>query len=581
MNKTSPAGLDLYTIENSLLAGGFESIFEPYNKLEWLKNSYHDPEKFWTNLLITKNSFFSWSVKSIPFKKYDFYHDIIVCNRPGNTPALRWFDLFSGWQKISYSDIEIQAVKTASAWKSAGITSGQTICIIYPFGKDFIISLVAALKLGLIISQILPQGRSYLQKRLEMLNPEHIATDSTYVSMIPQWKDRIFNTRTLKKYQESAKISADIDQSHSYNSGDVVFRCFDPSSQTPHIPVDVNADLAYLCPVRDALIGMGLGPGDAYAAPGFHFAETQPALILSGLLTGASFLYLEQKQVFDNPEILLSCSLKAIGISQKTRDALIQNPIKSKIEPKDVWKFWFRNPAESSDMDKWYLFVHRLKLDNTLTGNLKWDACSGGCSMFSIKHAGIPNVNILPSAGVKWGLADIVNTDLDALGEYGVLYVKPLGKSDKKNIILANMIKKNQDQWIFAGYNVLGKSGQHYPLAEVLEVLDNKIQGICCTIVHVPDYEIPVFDLIIFTGIEKNLDKPGLINNIHNVIEKELGMEFMPDRIKFFSYYPRHDENRVIEHEWCRSQYLTGGLYQKSNSEIHQCIAIIRELIHN
>lgn len=548
MNEKISYGLDLYSIEKSLAAGGPGSVFEPYDKLEWLKKSYNDPEEFWTNLLITRNSFFPWAAKSIPFKKYDFYHDIIVCSRPGKMPALRWFDMFSGWKEISYSDLEIQAGQMAYLWKNSGVSPGQTICIIHPLGEKFIISLLAGLKLGLIISHILPQGRSYLEKRLEMLAPDHIASDSIYTSMIVQWKDRILNQSFVFK-----EISADIDQSYSYRSGDTVFKCFDPSSITPHIPVDINADFSYLCPMRDGIIGLGLRPGNIYAAPGFHFSETQPALVLSGLLTGAAFLHLEQERIFDNPEILTNCPLKAIGINQRIRDFLIQNPI----EIGNLWKFWFRNPAESSDMDKWHSFIHRLKLDNVLAGNLKWEPVSGGCSLFSIKHTGMADVNVLPSAGVKWGLADMADTSMEALGEFGVLCLESFDKDSKAKTVLADIITKNRDQWIFTGSNLSGKAGRHYPLEEVLELINNKMPGICCTIVQVPGE--PVFDLIIFTGT-KDTNEPELIKSIYNIIEKELGREFIPDRIKIFPYYPRCDQNGNTDHHWCQSQYITGGL---------------------
>jgi hypothetical protein len=46
--------------------------------------------------------------------------------------------------------------------------------------------------------------------------------------------------------------------------------------------------------------------------------------------------------------------------------------------------------------------------------------------------------------------------------------------------------------------------------------------------------------------------------------------------IKVFPLHPRFLEDAEVDHQWCRSQYLTGSLFRKSRGEIFRCVTRLR-----
>ena len=554
---------DLSLIANELCGNGLDS--------EWLEESYRDPIPFWQALKDSHDSFFPLPGKSIPFDKYDFYHDIVARNRENNAPALRRYNPVSGWNEISYSELGEMAGRKAAAWTSRGVRPGQRICIVYPLCVDCVVSLLAALKIGLIFSLLPPQGRTFLENRLEMLDPEYLVTDDMYYSLVSSWQERIIPE------DKSAKGDTSVSRySYSYPSGAVVALYFDPCSQSPHIPKELISDAAYLPALRDGLIALDLRPGSAFAAPGFHFLETQPALLLTSLLNGTTFLHLNPDEVEKNPELLIAAPLRAVGITRKVREILLKTPV----DVGKSWHSWFKNPAECQDIDRWQRFIKTLKLDEVFCRNLK--VSSGGCPLFSAKRKGTAHLNIIPSAGVPWSLSDLSGGDSEAVGTCGFFSPAGIGQEADKKDPGTSIIAKSRKEWMYAGARFSGRAGRTYPLAEVIDVVQHipMPYSLYFSIAKAPpsgdnlDYG---FVLLVFTGSEKDINKAEISGQIRNRIEMELGREFLPDRIDFFSLYPRYDPKGAVDHSWCGEEYLTGGLYRKSRGEIYRCLARLRE----
>jgi len=559
--------LNLSIIENELCRERLEVAGE----LPWLEESYRAPEAFWQALKHTQDAFFPWPGKSTPFENYDFFHDIVVRNQRNSWPAFRWYDSVLGWQKIAYSELGTLVNRKAGAWTRLGIQPGQKLCIICALGVEYAVSLLAALKIGLTVSFLPPQGKRFLHRRLEMLAPDHIVTDEMYFSLLSAWLDQVV------REGESAEETTDPERSHTYPSGAVMALLFDPSGQEPHIPRELTSDAAYLCPARDGIIALGLRPGQTLAAPGFHFLETQPGLLLACLLNGGTYLHLEPDDIARDPELLTAHPINVIGVTHEVREILLRKPL----EFSKPWYYWFRNPAESPDIEQWQHFIETTGLEEVYSGNVKYDVAAGGCSLFSIRRKGQVHLDVLPSAGVPWGLADPATDDVESLGEYGVFSPVVLGREGSEQAPLGSMVAKSHNAWLFLGSRVSGRAGRTYPRTEILEAIRSLPYCSHCSIVEVPALGTgaPVFVLIVFTGGKTGVREAEVTKEILNALEREMGSEFLPDRIQFFPLYPRRDSAGNLDHDWCRDQYLTGGLFRKLRDETYRYLTQLREYL--
>jgi len=323
------------------------------------------------------------------------------------------------------------------------------------------------------------------------------------------------------------------------------------------------------------LIALGLRPGYAFAAPGFHFLEAQPAMLLACLLNGATYVHLEPEQIEKNPELLSASPLRSVGICTRVREILLEHPL----DVSKSWTHWFRNPAESSDIEVWQLFIEAMGLQEVYAGNRRWNASLGGCLLFSVSRKGRPTVNVLPSAGVRWSLTDPVAGEAGLAGDMGVFSPVEIKQEEPKGFPSPDMIARGRGEWIYIGPRHSGRGGRVYPLDEVIEAVRTVPRCARVTMAAAPVLgggAGRAFVLLIFSGDGLSPDQAGLCKAIEGAISREMGGEYMPDRIQFFPLFPRRDEEGAMDHDWCRSQYLTGGLSRKSRGEVYQCLNRLR-----
>ncbi|MEN6318100.1 MAG: hypothetical protein ABFD82_05035 [Syntrophaceae bacterium] len=566
-----PQILETAIIENNLRLDGQQ----PCGKLEWLEESYRDSGSFWQSLKQAYDVRFAVHGVSSIFGKYNFYYDIVVRNVNNPSPALYWHDPVSGFRNISYRELGSMAAAKAASWVRSGLKPGQTLCIIRNLCLDLIVETIAALKLGCIISFLPLQGRGFLQRRLEALQPDFIASDPLYLSKISEWTDKI-----LMEGAPREDVPFERERSFTYSTGQTVFICFDPRGHETIIPSEITSDSAYLCALRDGIISLGLGSGQVYTAPGFHCMESYPGLLLAGLLCGATYLHLTPKAIAENPEIVVEKQIKAFGVSKKVRDILLEKPV----EVGSSWECWFRNPAESADLEQWYYFVRSLKLEKSYAFNLRWDAALGGCSLFSVRRKGTAHMNVLPVPGSVWCLSDLSGGGNESSTDIGAFTFSAPSASEKEKRATCDIIAKNRQEWIFAGISTSHREGRNFPFQEILDSLRTmgSRYAFFCSFVDAPRVDPSSGNhiiLLVFRGAKRDFNEARLSSEIRSSITQEMGDEFQPDRIDFFPLYPRFLADMEMDHQWCRSQYFTGSLSRRSRGEIFQCITRLRGCI--
>ncbi|MEN6375651.1 MAG: hypothetical protein ABFD75_12860 [Smithella sp.] len=543
---------------------------QPCPKLSWLKDSYGAGREFWQSFQDAADEMFSVKTTSALFKRYTLYNDLILRNINNPSPAFVFYGSKSGFKNISYQELHERALVKTSLWKSRGVDDKKTVCVIRTIGAELMVELAAALQIGCRLAFLMPWGRSYLHKRLALLEPEFVSMEKKTTSLLSD----AFREKILTEAGNENNIKNEKGGYYNYVSGRPVFAAFAPCTEKSPIINDINSDAVYLGALRDGLIALGLGPGRIYTAPGFHCLETYPGLFLAGLFCGATYLHLTPQDIKENPQIAVERKIDVFGVSRAVRDILMEKPVNAD----GVWRTWFRNPAESADMDTWHHFSRRINLLNSYSFNLRWDASAGGCNLFSIRRKGTAHAGVLPAFGSSWQLADLSDPSVESLSDLGILSILPPGVSiDGEKKPTGDMISIKGDEWLYLGVNYLNRDGSCYPVSEILDVLGKMIKDIYFSLVEVSQTASPGSSLIVllaFYGDEKDFARERAADNIRQVIELEMGEEFQPDKIDFLPLYPRFLENGEPDHEWCRTAYLTGQLRKKAKDEV--CINITR-----
>ncbi len=570
--------LDIGFLEASLCCRGLEGPFQ----LNWPAASWEHPETFWRGLVEAHRRLVMGRPKSVPFKHYDFYHDIVQRLEHNTAPAMQRPAGKDRLQSLSYAELGRRAHLLGTSWAAAGARKGQVAALILHTGELMAVALLAAFKLGIVVSILPPQGPSFLRMRLDALAPDFVVMEEIHTSLIPAYSGKVL------PWEMKGTMSPPVDSavtSSVYPSGSIAALLFDPCAPDPHVPHPMTADALYLGALRDGLLALGLRQGDLYAAPGFNVIETQPALLLAGLLNGATYLHLTREELEEHPEVPASVSLKVLGLSREVRDILLRRPVSL---GKNC-RHWFRHPGETLDMEPWTRCVQVLGLQESFASNLAWNASLGGCYLFSPRRLGTVHGHVLPAPGSPWRLGDVADASASAVGDWGVLMPSLPGcregnEKEEKDVRAAPaIISKLGNVWFFARPPHSGKNGLYYPEEEVRAVVSTVLPGgLHCVPVTIPPHGVqddPYRVLLVFTAACLRDDgsmshDPARISLLaRQAVIREMGPAFAPDRVELLPLFPRLDDKGMVDSLWCVDQYLTGRLQHKARSHIFRRLA--------
>ncbi|MDO9270201.1 MAG: AMP-binding protein [Methylobacter sp.] len=529
--------------------------------LAWLELSWKDPVRFWKALHAYGVRRQAGQSKSVPWSRYDFYHDVIVRQKDQTIPALVWFD--SGiWQSWSYAELGKVVNGLAASWEEIGVQPGDTLTILHPQGPHWLAALLAGLRLGLVVSLLPPQGNAFVSRRLENLAPQWLAMDQLYRHQLAAvWQDRVLPNKLSSLVPTR--------RPYEYPGTAIVVQCFDPTSPTPDLAGSVDADTLYLGALRDGILSLGIKPGQACAAPGWHGLESQPALVLAVLLSGATWVHIDFADLVKEPERLLEQHIDVLGVSRSLRDLLLVNPPGGE----KSWRYWFRHPAESANFTVWQDFIRKLQLEDSYSGNLLWHATWGGAMLFSARCRGHSHHRVLPAAGMRWQLGMVDSPDLPCVGGWGRM---ALGKEQEGEIVWAAtpyILTPYLKAWDYLGQYPQGRAGRTYPKLEVLDLLSDRVRypALVETSVHGGDADPRQVLLTFGAGMDAGA--------LQVLIESELGSEFLPDRIECLPLLPQRNAEGGADQEWCQFHYLTGELYRRQRSEMYRCLSELKQNI--
>ena len=563
--------LNLKKIQQDLCLGSLKEI----RIFPWLLNSYSDPEAFWMSLKELYDSLFKLCASSVPFESYNFYSDIFVRNSTTDVNVLKYYDLSAQCYEFSYNELQGRVDRLAFHWKKLGVGPEKRLAVCYPVDIDFLSSVLAGLKLGATICCIPVYGRNFIQNRLNLIDADFIASPPIYQPFLEELSGSL-----LPDIKSCPDNISDIVRPHVYESGAPVFLAFDPFNPSSP-PSEILADEAYLYALRDALIPMGLSPGDSLASIDFSSPSKVLPMLLSCMLMGSTYIYLESETIRRHPNILNELEVKTLGISEGAIDALLDISI-------DMSKhciFWFRDPSETTSLDIWQDLIPKLKLQDTFAFNLRLDPRLCGSSLFSMRIKGQAHHYVFPSAGIDWSLVDPIENDRESLIGYGELSVaSPVEQGDVK--CLGDIISSTNKGWIYTMPHIPNLSvldNLEFPAEDVLTLLrDSDLSFISgCSVVALPSNTTgrSKIILLVFTEADDLPPEEECRKELSDLISREIGRRFLPDKIEFFSLCPRHIEDDVIDQTWCRNQYVTGMLQKKNKNEVYKILSGIRKMV--
>lgn len=529
--------------------------------LAWLELSWREPVRFLTALHAYADRRQKNPSKSIPWGRYDFYYDVLGQQKEQATPALIWFDN-GAWQTWSYAELEKRVNGLAASWEDVGVQPGDILAILHPQGPHWLTALLAGLRLGLVVSLLPPQGNTFVSRRLDNLAPHWLALDQLYRHQLgATWQDKVL-PNTLSSQAPTRRP-------HEYPGTAIVVHCFDPTSPTPDAVCPVDADSLYLGALRDGILSLGIKPGQACAAPGWHGLESQPALVLAVLLNSATWVHIGLDDLKQKPERLLEQPIDVLGISRPLRDLLLNNPPAGE----KPWRYWFRHPAESSNFTVWQDFIRILQLDDIYAGNVLCITARGGSLLFSPRYRGQAHHTVLPAAAQCWQLGMVDAPDLPSVGGWGRM---ALGKQEQDATVWAAtpfMLTPYLNVWSYLSQYPLGRAGRTYPKQEVLDLLSDQARYLALVEAFAHGGDADPLQVLLAFG--PDADAAALQARI----ETELGAEFLPDRIECLPLLPKRNSDGGADQAWCQFHYVTGELYRRQRNEMYRCLSELKRKV--
>ncbi|MEE2789292.1 MAG: hypothetical protein VX589_18285 [Myxococcota bacterium] len=539
---------------------------------DWLTSSYWEPREFWAWLRARHMEQNERYTKSVLGTRYCFFSDMFNRNMDQNSPAFQWCDYAGEIRAISYRDLSLAASARAAAWTREGLSRGQVLAIVDTMGRECIISIAAALKIGAVFSWLTPEAEWLARRRLRALEADWIACAPQYSAMAEE-----IDGGRLSMGEVSVEDSLAQDAfSADYLSGSPVALHFNVSDGGYRTPTPLVSDDAYMAALRDGVVALGLRRGATYAALGFDEQRIFPALLFAGWLTGATYVHVSPDALLKYPQLLSKLNLETLLISEAARDVLTQAEINLEGQVRKI----VRDLATGPDLTAWIRFASVCQTGNIWMGNQLWNAARGGTSLFSQYYLGRVHADVWPSAGQPFELLEPVTTQL-AAGRHGLLAPVPLfADAEDEGQVTPILIAGKPTGYVFADLFIEGRGPYWIPADDMVTIVGTLHGCLGLLFAMTPGVREDgraSLDCVVFhteTAIPQEIER-----TIRARVEFALGGPYVPDRVVFYQFTPPFENGRIDE-SWCRSRHQTGLLNRRKGHPVFDTISTMRSCLN-
>ena len=510
------------------------------------------------------------TLKSVPDKAYDIYHDTIAIHTGRSRRA---FVVASerGDAEITFDNLHQRAAKLALAWAHLGLEPGKVVAIVLPLHIDALVAIAACLRVGAVIALVSPDGPSFVRNRLERLAPDFLVTNDKFATWCEAFAD--------KRLAFALPVISDTTPpSHSYQPDEPVFRVLSAFGEADAEPMDVDAASVHEGLLVSGFVALTLERSDVLAAPGFSHAQFQPLLLLSALAAGAAFAEISPRDVITDATVLERVGVTVLGVCRRVRDGLLAKgdsslPGVSKF-PKGL-RLCFRSLTEAFDLERWFAFQNLAWERKVPASNIAASNAAPFVHLFSPPAQPSPGaLRVWPVPGRTFAFTEVAAGELPALRSGGIYTPLVKDKPADPPGLPAMMLARDTGGYTFAGCVNLGHDAQTYPTDEVARIVETHkaVRHAVVVLSSANHANDAVVVLIAFT--EDSYDKQGRVvprvlpDDLRALVERELGPTLAPDRIEIFPLRPRIVDG-VVDVARCRDQYMSGLLHQKADSELY------------
>ena len=516
------------------------------------------------------------SSKSRCGESYDFYADLVSRHTGQRADAMQYRDQTGQLLRLSYDTLDALVSRLCACLRGQGVAAGDSIAIVQPVGPFYATALLAALRLGLIVSCIRPRGRGFVRACLAQLEPTHILADRQHA-----WYVQTAAVLDTTAVPEQPGLDPG---SHSYAAAEPAFRAcatLDPERST----IELSAELSYAALLRDAVLTFPIRKGERVAAPGLDADQYQPHLLLTTWLAGGCYIACELEDLAAEPALLDRFDPQLLGLSRGCVQHLAQTDPPPRLA--GLRRFFF-NPLEGLDVRPLEHIAQTQNPARVWAGfGVVAHAAHGGSLLCSAKSSRpmLTLPRFIPTPGLAWWLTEANLAGTRALFDTGLLVVGDETDPTSRAAVSGHLMLAGQaGAYQLAGSATTLRAGRAYPERLVSDVISEHPEVDHCVALTVRDptdmYRAVAFALVFVDPSEPERVRtraPELALELEERVRQELGADLVPDQLRIFAHAPALQDGQP-DRAYCQAQFLDGMLDKKSRHGAFSALSALRRL---
>jgi hypothetical protein len=207
--------------------------------MSWLSLSAVHPELFLAALARHADGIAERPLASQLGVNYDFFHDLCArfCDALRPLCAVSEPRASAPWLTVSYPELGSRATRLHAWWLRQGLERGHCLCVVADPSVEFAITVLAALRMGLVLACLPPRAPSFVRARVAALSPDAVIVEDCF----RPWLREVDRERIVPPMDASYSGPSVPPDAHVYDAQEPALRAFGPYGPNPLEPLVVIA----------------------------------------------------------------------------------------------------------------------------------------------------------------------------------------------------------------------------------------------------------------------------------------------------------------------------------------------------